>query len=718
VSGPDTKGASQIATAKPPVHALRKAIDAGTTATLPVRPIVLAWGLIAAVFAVTALTNAAPAWFVVAPGEPLVPLNQWLNQAMDAFIAWFRWLFRAIAFLLEQPLNGLQYLFSVLPWPVVFAFFGFLGLLAGGVSAALFNLCVLTYILVMGYWEPSMNSLALVAISVPLALSAGFVLGAIAFHSRRGERIIVPLMDLMQTIPTFAYLVPILLLFGFGPVVGMIAGAIYACPPMVKNTHLALSRVPQSVVESARMSGATGRQLFWRVRVPTGMGQILLGVNQATLAAFSMIIIASVIGGFRDIGWEVLSTVRKAQFGESLLSGLVIALMAMAMDRSTASYARRRISPSFEADFDIRRAWAWFAVGVIGLYAAAQALPFLAAYPDAWRLDLASPLNAFIDLLLTEFPGFFVGIKNSALIFVMLPLKIGWENTVGLRTWGFELTPVAIAAYAVFVLLAVFAMNRVFGRGAACATAAIAAIFYFGLTNIAWPVIIAAITLLAFQVGGIGVAAFAGGATAFMLLTGVWLPAMVSVYLCATAVLICVIVGGGLGILASENDTVSKIVRPINDSLQTIPMFVFLIPIIMLFKVGEFSAVLAIVAYAIVPMVRYTEHGLRNVRIEVIEASRMMGATRSQILWRVKLPLAMPEIMLGLNQTILYALAMLAVTALVGTKDLGQVIYISLTSADFGAGMIAGFSMAFIAMIADRILQAKVNADKKRLGLQ
>lgn len=525
-------------------------------------------------------------------------------------------------------------------------------------------------------------------------------------------------MDLMQTIPTFAYLVPILLLFGFGPVVGMIAGAIYACPPMVKNTHLALSRVPQSVVESARMSGATGRQLFWRVRVPTGMGQILLGVNQATLAAFSMIIIASVIGGFRDIGWEVLSTVRKAQFGESLLSGLVIALMAMAMDRSTASYARRRISPSFEADFDVRRAWALFAVGVLGLYAAAQALPFLAAYPDAWRLDLASPLNAFIDLLLTEFPGFFVGIKNSALIFVMLPLKIGWENTVGVRTWGFELTPVAIAAYAVFALLAVFAVNRALGRGAACATAAIAAIFYFGLTNIAWPVIIAAITLLAFQVGGIGVAAFAGGATAFMLLTGVWLPAMVSVYLCATAVLICVIVGGGLGILASENDTVSKIVRPINDSLQTIPMFVFLIPIIMLFKVGEFSAVLAIVAYAIVPMVRYTEHGLRNVRIEVIEASRMMGATRSQILWRVKLPLAMPEIMLGLNQTILYALAMLAVTALVGTKDLGQVIYISLTSADFGAGMIAGFSMAFIAMIADRILQAKVNADKKRLGLQ
>ena len=680
-------------------------------------PVVLAWFLIAAFFVVTVATNLAPAALVQAPSEPLVPLNAILNSAMDTFIAWFRWLFRAIAFLLEQPLNALQYVLTALPWPVIFAVFGFLGYLAGGMFTATFNVAVLTYILVMGYWVPSMNSLALVAISVPLALSAGFILGAIAFSSRRGERVIVPMMDLMQTIPTFAYLVPILLLFGFGPVVGMIAGAIYACPPMVKNTHLGLSRVPDSVVESALMSGATGRQIFWRVRVPTGMGQILLGVNQATLAAFSMIIIASVIGGFRDIGWEVLSTVRKAQFGESLLSGLVIAVMAMAMDRSTARYAERRVSSSPEVDFDVRRAWLWFAVALAGLYAASLLFPFMAAYPDAWRLNLAGPLNAAIDFLLTEFPGFFVGLKNNALIYVMLPLKIGWENTVSVRTWGFDVTALTIAAYAVFALAFTGLAYRSFGRGAALSVVAVAVIFFFGLTNIPWPVILGAVTLLAYQIGGRGVAIFAGSATAFMLVTGVWLPAMVSVYLCATAVLICVIVGGGLGVLASENDTVSRIIRPINDSLQTIPMFVFLIPIIMLFKVGEFSAVLAIVAYAIVPMIRYTEHGLRNVRREVLEASRMMGATRGQILWRVKMPLAMPEIMLGLNQTILYALAMLAVSALVGTKDLGQVIYISLTSADFGAGMIAGFSMAFIAMIADRILQAWARAEKARLGL-
>ena len=120
---------------------------------------------------------------------------------------------------------------------------------------------------------------------------------------------------------------------------GLIASVLYAFPPTVRNTLLGLSRVPQEVIEAGLMSGATPRQLFFRVRVPSAMRQIMLGVNQTTMAAFSMVIIASIIGGTADIGWEVLSTMRKAQFGESLLAGIVIALMAMVMDRITAAAA-------------------------------------------------------------------------------------------------------------------------------------------------------------------------------------------------------------------------------------------------------------------------------------------------------------------------------------------------------------------------------------------
>jgi len=147
------------------------------------------------------------------------------------------------------------------------------------------------------------------------------------------------------------------------------------------------------------------------------------------------------------------------------------------------------------------------------------------------------------------------------------------------------------------------------------------------------------------------------------------------------------------------------------------PLFVLLIPVLMFFQIGEFTAFLAIIAYAIVPAIRYTEHGLRHVDPAVIEAAEAIGCKRYQLLWQVRLPLAIPEIMLGLNQTIMFALAMLVIAALVGTQGLGQAVYIALARADFGLGLVAGLSMALIAIIADRVLQAFSRERKRALGL-
>ena len=147
------------------------------------------------------------------------------------------------------------------------------------------------------------------------------------------------------------------------------------------------------------------------------------------------------------------------------------------------------------------------------------------------------------------------------------------------------------------------------------------------------------------------------------------------------------------------------------------PQFVYLIPVLMFFQVGDFSALIAVIAYAIVPMIRYTEHGIRNVRPDIIEAAEAMGCTRRQILFQIQLPMALPEIMLGLNQTIMYGLAMLVIAALVGTRDLGQLVYIALGKADTGKGLVAGLSIALIAMITDRIIQAWANRKKAELGL-
>ena len=137
--------------------------------------------------------------------------------------------------------------------------------------------------------------------------------------------------------------------------------------------------------------------------------------------------------------------------------------------------------------------------------------------------------------------------------------------------------------------------------------------------------------------------------------------------------------------------------------MQTMQLFVLLIPFVMVFKIGEFTALLAIIAYAIVPAIRYSEHGLRSLPATVIEAATMIGTTQRQMLWQVKIPLALPVMMLGLNQTIMYGIAMLVIAALVGTSGLGQQVYIGLGDGDFGVGMTAGIGMAIIAIIAHRM---------------
>ncbi len=303
------------------------------------RPTDWAWlGIIGVTLLFLALRDQA-GWLIDYPEDWVIPITPWLNTFMDWCVASFGPFFRAFSAALDVPMSAVRNLLNWLPWSVTLALLTYIAWLVSGWRLALFTFFAILYMVVIGYWSESMNSLALVAISVPLAVAIGFGLGAWAFYSKRAERVIGPTMDLLQTVPAFAYLLPILLLFGFGPVVGLIASVLYAFPPTVRNTMLGLRRVPDEIIEAGMMAGATPRQLFWRVRTPSAMRQILLGVNQTTMAAFSMVIIASIIGGTADIGWEVLSTMRKAQFGESLLAGIVIALMAMVMDRITAAAA-------------------------------------------------------------------------------------------------------------------------------------------------------------------------------------------------------------------------------------------------------------------------------------------------------------------------------------------------------------------------------------------
>jgi glycine betaine/proline transport system permease protein len=478
--------------------------------------------------------------------------------------------------------------------------------------------------------------------------------------------------------------------------------------------------VPQNTVEAGEMSGCARRQLTWWVEVPAAMPSIMMGVNQCVMASLSMVIIAAIIGGFADIGWEVLSTLRRADFGPSLISGIVIALLAMMIDRIGRGFSARagetRLPPTGPL-------WQRYPATTAGLaaivvfVALGHVIPALQTYPDAWRLYPAEPLNQMVSYISKNWYEPLDAWKNATLFFYLLPLRIGLENSVRANYWGFDMSPTVTAIYIALLVAIAWACWRKWNWRGVVPVVLLGGLYYFGTTGTPWPVFILIAVVITTLAGGWRLGLFAFLSLAFVALGNAWVPAMWSLYLMIASVVACFVLGSAIGIWASNSDRVSAVVRPINDTLQTMPQFVYLIPVIMLFKIGDFSAMLAIIAYAIVPAIRYMEHGLRTVPAHVIEAARAIGCTERQILWQVRLPLALPQIMLGLNQTIMFAFAMLVITALVGTRDLGQMVFGSMTSANFGMGVIAGGSIALLAMVTDRTLQALSARQTRRLGL-
>lgn len=658
-------------------------------------------------FLVLAIIGAMAEEVVLPPSFLELPLTTPLNIAMNWFVDTFGFIFKGLAWLLDWPVLWAQTALQWLPWSVTAYVVCVLAYRASGLGLTIFCALTFVYIASFGYWAPTMNSLALVLVSVPMSIALGFAIGAWGFYSDRAHRVIIPTLDLLQTVPAFAYLIPILLLFGFGTTVGLIASIIFAFPPMVRNTIVGLRNVPDAIVESGLMSGADERQLFWQVRTPAALRQILLGVNQCTMAALSMVIIASIIGGTNDIGWEVTRTMRKAQFGDSLLAGIVIALIAMIMDRITWGLAIKAGTSQGETKEGAQKRALWaILLGFVGVAGLSVVFPALAAWPKASVVEAASVINQWVTDFVAAYKDVLKTIKNNFFFYVMLPVKSGMLTTVSPFSWGFKLMPWHMVVYAALIAGVAYVSARRLSPAFGLLVLVAGTVYFFGLINIPWIAIVMMIVFVAHQLGRRSLVIGVGAGLAFIVVTGSWEKAMLSVYIVSLAVMICFLLGTTIGVLAAENDRISAFVRPISDTLQTMPLFVILIPFVMLFKIGEFTALLSICAYAIVPAIRYSEHGLRNLPKQVIEAAESFGTTRMQMLFQVKLPMALPVILLGLNQTIMYAIAMLVIAALVGTNGLGQQVYIGLSDGDFGVGIIAGIGMAIIAMSADRITQA------------
>ncbi len=618
-------------------------------------------------------------WTEAWPADWVIPLKSWITRAFawlanDAglFSLQVRDLTRGLSWLLSWPLFWVEAALyrgfrSVgippLPWIAVMAGVAVLGHWVSGWRLALFCAASCLYVAVFGLWADTMQTLALVLVAVPIAAGLGLALGIGAVKSRRMERTTAPALDIMQATPHMAYLAPVVVLFGFGQVPALIATVIFAMPPMARCVVLGVRTVPPEVSEAGRMSGCTPRQLLWKVELPAAHQTIMLGLNQVVMLTLALAVIASLVGA-SGLGQKLLYSLQQLQVGKATEQGIAIVLIAVVLDRLTQAYAYRAPARSGAAEpwWARHRHVLVFLAALMTCALLARFVPSVGLPPKELTVSIGSTIDIGVRWVSKNLYEYILPVRDWIIVNALLPLRD----------------------------------------------------FYLAVP---WTLVLGIMALAGWRLGGVGLALKIAAMIGFILVIGNWIPAMLTVYLVTAATILCVLIGIPTGIWASRNDRVARVVMSICDTLQTFPSFIYLIPVIMLFKVGDVSNVMAILGYASVPVIRFTYLGLTRVPPVIIEAARAAGCTPMQRLWKVELPIAIPEIMVGINQTIMMALAMTAITALIGSRDLGQEIYKALPGADTGRGILAGLSIAFIGIVADRLIGAYAIRRKRELGL-
>jgi glycine betaine/proline transport system permease protein len=573
--------------------------------------------------------------------------------------------FNGFAGFLDDLVNWFTRFLGWLTWIGVTVAAVLVSLRFGGVRAALWALAAFATFAAGGLWVESMQTLALMLAAVGLSLLVGMPLGVVAGRSRRFERAITPVLDAMQIVPAFAYLMPVVILFSVGPGAAVITTMVYAIPPAIRITALGVRGVAANTVEAAQAMGSTPGQVLRKVQLPLARRMLLLSVNQTILFALSMVVIAGLIGG-KGLG-DVVTSGLNSYPALALLAGFVIVVMAMALDRVTEAVAERTNPAHRHLTDDLRRrlrlASLAMAIAIVAVVAVARAAGAGAAYSRTTARDwILARIQSVLD---------YVQDPDTALFRV--------TSWIGDHIVQYGLVP-----------------------------------FRNFLVETPWPVTLVGLALIALVVSGRRAAV-----TTFLMLVligvlGEWTSAMDTASQVLVATVLTVAVGVGLGVWAAESMWFSRALRPVNDVLQTLPQLVYLIPLIYLMPVSVVPGVIAGVLYAFPVVARLVENGIRGVEANTVEAAAAFGATRRQVLLKVKIPLAQDAIMLGVNQGIIMVLAVVVIGGLVGSPGLGYEVAQGLARSDFGLGVLASLAILALGFTLDRITRGIRGAQPQR----
>lgn len=273
--------------------------------------------------------------------DKLIPLDEWITSFIDWLVEGYRWFFQGLKWPVEVTLSGLETGFLAVPPLLVIAIIALIAWRTSGIKLAVGSIITLVFIGLLGFWDDTMITLAMVFSSVVFCTLVGVPLGIFAGRNDRFESILRPVLDGMQTTPAFVYLVPIVMLFSIGNVAGVLATIVFALPPIVRLTALGIRQVHPELVEAALAFGATGTQVLLKVQIPLAMPTIMAGLNQTIMMALSMVVIAALIGA-GGLGAPVVLGLNTLDIGLATIGGISIVLIAIILDRITQSMGSQK----------------------------------------------------------------------------------------------------------------------------------------------------------------------------------------------------------------------------------------------------------------------------------------------------------------------------------------------------------------------------------------
>ena len=649
----------------------------------------------------------------------------WVNEGEDYLKKNYRWITKIIANYIKAGYYFLEDFLLESPWILVAAILTLPCFIVGGLKLGLFSCFVIYFWGAVGLWEASLQTVALMGLSVFLCVFFGVLLGIACSQSDRFENFMKPVLDTMQVMPAFVYLFPALFFFGIGGAPAILATMIYSMPPIIRLTNTGIRQVSKETVESATSFGSSKLQLLLKIKIPMSLPSIMMGINQVIMMALALVVLACFIGA-EGIGGQVWQAIRRLDVGWAMEGGLCILFMAIMFDRFSKACSNKEDKlPSNVKKFHLLPQ-------NLEKYKIARILEM--------PLDITSKIINFICIKITNFIAFLASIiisifnKNSTndigeLIsrrFYLIPSVIVlfvisfidsnlYEIGTFPKEWKLSIRqPISNAVESLTVDPDFIAFSK--GLRGFVYLNLLRPLDIF-LTHTPWWYTLAVFASIGYFTVGLRFAIITILLLLFIGACGIWPQSMITLSSVLVSVLLCFIIGVPLGIIASYSERFKNIQDVVLDAMQTLPYFCYLIPVLMFFGGGIVSAVLATVIYSIPPIIRLTALGLTQVSGTYSEVSRSFGGSLLQTLNKVKFPLAVPSLVIGFNQTVIMAFAMQIVTPLIGGKGLGLEVFNGLARSDTGRGLAAGVGIVLLAIIIDRISLAWTKKQRIALGL-